>query len=608
MGEFWIYAVSAGAAGAAVAAYVVGRHKANASLRDSLAALHQLREITGKIPGVVYQCLQRTDGSAHLPFASEGVQGLYGLSPREATGDPKRLFESVDPDDLRLAREALDSALLLVAPWVAEYRVRQGDGSVRWHANAAVPQIQQDGSVLWHGFVTDVTDRKSNEAEIQKLAFYDPLTGLPNRRLLMDRLQKVLAASKRSREHVAVFLMDMDKFKAINDNFGHDAGDIYLRTAAERMNTCLRASDTAARFAGDEFVVLLSALSADPDEALVQTQTVAEKLLRQFQLPYQLGNHNHHGSASIGVCLSGDPNDLPLELLKRADIAAYAVKDGGGNGLRFFAPDMQAAVDARVKMATDFRLAMRDQQFVLFYQEQVDAQGQLVGAEVLLRWKHPELGLVTPDAFVPHAEDTGLILPLGQWVLDASCAQLAAWSKRPETRHMTVSVNVSAKQFQHAGYVESVLETLKRTGAPTDRLVLELTESVMVTALDEVVAKMLKLREHGIALALDDFGTGYSSLAYLRQLPLNQLKIDKSFVQDIVKSSNISISRSIIALGQGMGLQVVAEGVETTAQLEILIQLGCDIYQGYYFGRPKTPEDFEKLFEPDLLLPPSSIE
>ena len=567
------------------------------------ATLQLLRKVTSQVPGVVYQFRLHSDGTVGLPYASDGIKSLYDLSPEEASERPDRLVDRVDPDDLKQAREAMTVSARTLTPWVAEYRVRQTDGSVRWHANAGIPQPESNGSMLWHGYVSDVTERKSSQDEIEKLAFYDPLTGLPNRRLLMDRFQKVLAASQRTKNHVAVFLMDMDKFKSINDNFGHDAGDIYLKTAAQRMNACLRTTDTAARFAGDEFVVLLSALSTDPDEALAQTQAVGEKLLREFQQPYQLGSNNHLGSASIGVCLSGRHDDSPLELLKRADIALYEVKDAGGNGLRFFAPEMQAAVDARIKIAADFRRAIEERQFVLFYQEQVDRQEQLIGAEVLLRWNHPELGLVTPDSFVPHAEDTGLILPLGQWVLETACVQLALWAKRPESKHMTLSVNVSAKQFQHVDFVDTVLDVIHRTGVPPHQLLLELTESVMVTAVDEVIAKMLILREKGIGLGLDDFGTGYSSLAYLRKLPLNQLKIDKAFVRDIVKSANISIARAIINLGQGLGLQVVAEGVESAAQVDILAQLGVDVYQGYYFGRPKSPQEFERLFEPDFLLP-----
>ena len=602
MAVAWILASAALAIGVGLLAYTLGLRRAAQKFKETIAALAQLRELTAKLPGAVYQLLQRRDGSVDLAFVSDGIKRLYGLDPQAATAEPKQLLEGINPDDMQMAREALDRAARDSSVWVAEYRVAQSDGAERWHTIAAVPLAQDDGDLLWHGFVADVTERKASEVEVQKLAFYDALTGLPNRRLLMDRLQKSLAASRRSRAHVAVFLMDLDKFKLVNDTFGHDSGDLYLRTVAQRMSTCLRAGDTAARFAGDEFVVLLDSLSADANEALAQTQAVAEKLLRQFQEPYQLGTHSHNGAISIGVCLSAEAV-AALELLKRADIAAYSVKDSGGNALRFFAPEMQAAVDARVKLAIEFRKAMLEHQFSLLYQDQVDAKGQLIGAEVLLRWEHPELGQVAPDAFVPHAEDTGLIHPLGDWVLEEACKRLALWSQRVDTRHMTISVNVSAKQFQHAGFVASVLAVLQRTGAPPDRLTLELTETVMVTALDEVVAKMLTLRERGVSLSLDDFGTGYSSLAYLRQLPLNELKIDKSFVRDIIQSANISIAKAIIALGQGMGLQVVAEGVENDAQLEILLQLGCDRYQGYHFGRPKTIEQFERLFEPDLLLP-----
>ena len=483
-----------------------------------------------------------------------------------------------------------------------ESRHRLADGSLRDVSISSSPIKVGERRVL-HTIVFDITDRKRAEAEIQNLAFFDPLTHLPNRRLLLDRLQQALAGSARSQRKGALLFIDLDNFKALNDTYGHALGDVLLQQAAQRLSDCIRQGDTVARLGGDEFVVMLKDLSADPTEATDQVASVGAKVLNALKLPYQLGGVQHHSSASVGITLFGageegeesdarggsgnsGPNSVDA-LFKRADLALYQAKATGRNTLRFFEPAMQAAVDAQAELEADLRQGLQDGQFVLYYQAQVNAQGQLTGAEVLARWLHPKRGMVPPVQFIGLAEDTGLILPLGHWVLETACQQLAAWAGRRETQHLTLSVNVSVRQFHQPGFVQEVLEVIRTTGASANRLKIELTESLLVDDVDDIIAKMDALKAQGVGFSLDDFGTGYSSLSYLKRLPLDQLKIDQSFVRDALTDPNDAIiAKTIVALGQSLGLTVIAEGVETQAQRDFLWQNGCYAYQGYFFGRP----------------------
>ena len=483
-----------------------------------------------------------------------------------------------------------------------ESRHRLADGSLRDVSISSSPIKVGERHVL-HTIVFDITDRKRAEAEIQNLAFFDPLTHLPNRRLLLDRLQQALAGSARSQRKGALLFIDLDNFKALNDTYGHALGDVLLQQAAQRLSDCIRQGDTVARLGGDEFVVMLKDLSADPTEATDQVASVGAKVLNALKLPYQLGGVQHHSSASVGITLFGageegeesdarggsgnsGPNSVDA-LFKRADLALYQAKATGRNTLRFFQPTMQAAVDARAELEADLRQGLQNGQFVLYYQAQVNAQGQLTGAEVLARWPHPKRGMVPPVQFIGLAEDTGLILPLGHWVLETACQQLAAWAGRRETQHLTLSVNVSVRQFHQPGFVQEVLEVIRTTGASANRLKIELTESLLVDNVDDIIAKMDALKAQGVGFSLDDFGTGYSSLSYLKRLPLDQLKIDQSFVRDALTDPNdAAIAKTIVALGQSLGLTVIAEGVETQAQRDFLWENGCNAYQGYFFGRP----------------------
>lgn len=441
---------------------------------------------------------------------------------------------------------------------------------------------------------------KAAKEEIWQLAFYDPLTHLPNRRLLIDRLKHVQGISTRSKGHNALLFIDLDNFKTINDTLGHDKGDLLLQEVARRLVSCVRSADTVARLGGDEFVVMVSELSENLEEAAVQAEHVGEKILALLNQPYQLTDRLYRSTSSIGVTLFNGRAESTDDLLKRADLAMYQSKSAGRNTLRFFEPDMQAAVTARAELEIDLRRGQQDAQFILYYQAQVNHNGYWTGAEALIRWQHPKRGLVSPAEFIPAAEETGLILPLGRWVLETACSQLVVWARRPETAHLTLAVNVSTRQFRQADFVKEITDLLALTGADPCLLKLELTESMLLENVEDIIVKMGALIALGIRFSLDDFGTGYSSLGYLKRLPLDQLKIDQTFVRDVLTDPNdAAIVRTIVALAQSLGLSVIAEGVETASQMEFLSQNGCRAYQGYLFSRPLPLEQFEALLLKD---------
>ncbi|MGN6828631.1 bifunctional diguanylate cyclase/phosphodiesterase [Paucibacter sp. M5-1] len=460
----------------------------------------------------------------------------------------------------------------------------------------AVSRIERRGQTLFIGLARDISERKRAEAAIERLAFYDPLTTLPNRRLLLDRLAQSLAASQRSGRHGAVLFIDIDNFKSLNDTLGHGMGDRLLKSMAQRLQAALRAQDSVARWGGDEFVVLLQDLGADAGVAALHAEAAAEKLLRVLGQPYQLDEHLHHSTPSIGIVIWGAGDTSSEDLLKHADHAMYQAKAAGRNQLCFFDPLTQAALAERAALEADLREALPLGQLELHYQAQVGRDGALLGAETLLRWRHPARGFVSPAVFIPLAEQTGLIGPLGEWVMQQACARLAAWATQPALAGLSLAVNVSAHQFRQKGFLGLMQQLLARSGAPTERLKIELTESALVNDVEAVIALMNELRRLGLAVSLDDFGTGYSSLAYLKRLPLNQLKIDQSFVRDLIDEPNArAIARTVIQLGDSLGLQVIAEGVETEAQRALLAGLGCHAFQGYLFSRPLPVAAFEAL-------------
>lgn len=479
--------------------------------------------------------------------------------------------------------------------WEGEIRNRRKDGS-EYPVHIIVTAVKDAHGIIsnYVATMTDISLRKEAEEKIEQLAFYDPLTKLPNRRLLMDRLHQALATGARTLKHGALLFIDLDNFKTLNDTHGHDMGDLLLQQVASRLLGCVRDGDTVSRLGGDEFVVMLENLHEDIKIAVSETELVGEKILSTLNKPYQLAEHNYLSTPSIGIALfNGNANSVD-ELLKRADIAMYESKMAGRNTLRFFDPNMQSIINARALLDESMRQAIEESQFILQYQPQVDSNNHLLGVEALVRWQHPEKGLVPPVEFIALAEETGLIVQLGHWVLETACRQLAAWADNPETSQLTMSVNVSVRQIHQPDFVGQLLNILARTGANPHRLKLELTESVLLDDIEATIAKMAILKAKGISFSLDDFGTGYSSLSYLKRLPLDEVKIDKSFIDDVLlNADDTAIARTIVALAQSMNLDVIAEGVETKEQRDFLEKNGCMVYQGYLFGKPGTVDELQ---------------
>jgi diguanylate cyclase (GGDEF)-like protein/PAS domain S-box-containing protein len=481
--------------------------------------------------------------------------------------------------------------------WVGEVWDQRKDGRVypKWLTISAV-RGADDRTTHYVGAFFDISERKKAEEQIHRLAYYDALTQLPNRRLLQDRLSQAMAVTARSGLNGAVLFLDMDNFKNLNDTLGHDKGDALLQQVAGRLLGCVRGGDTVSRLGGDEFVIVLKDLSAQAEDAATEAEVVGEKIRSELNRPYTIDGHDFHSTPSIGITLFRGHELTADELLKHADLAMYQAKAAGRNVLRFFDPDMQRAVATRAALEEGLRTAIQEGQLVLHYQAQVDGTGRLKGAETLVRWQHPQRGMVPPADFIPLAEETGLIQPLGHWVLETACNQLATWASQPDMADLTLAVNVSARQFHHRDFVAQVLAVLDRSGAASHKLKLELTESLLVDDLEETVTKMRALKAHGVSFSLDDFGTGYSSLSYLKRLPLEQLKIDRSFVMDLEWDENdASICAAIIGMAHSLGLKVVAEGVETDAQRYFLSTVHrCDLLQGYLFGKPLPLQDFER--------------
>lgn len=439
----------------------------------------------------------------------------------------------------------------------------------------------------------DIARRKEAEDKIEHLAFYDPLTNLPNRRLMQDRLQHSFAANARHPMHGALLFIDLDHFKNLNDTKGHSCGDELLKMVGTRLQSCVREGDTVARLGGDEFVVILENLSESAEPAAAQAEAVGEKILDAINQPYPLLGDEYHSTASIGVSLYYKQEATVEELIRRADTAMYEAKAQGRNTLRFFDPGMQAALQARLQLESDLRKALAEGQFRLHLQPQVNAEGEVLGAEALIRWVSPA-GLVPPLEFIPLAEETGLIVPIGKWVLEAACDQLLAWAQQPQTMHLQLAVNVSAKQFRQPDFIEQVLRTLISKKVNPSRLKLELTESLVLDDIEDAIVKMNALKEAGLSFSMDDFGTGYSSLAYLAELPLTQLKIDQSFVRGICTSHvNAVIVQTVIGMANNLDIESIAEGVETETQFQFLKDHGCKLFQGYYFGKPVPPSEFQ---------------
>jgi diguanylate cyclase (GGDEF)-like protein/PAS domain S-box-containing protein len=534
-----------------------------------------------------------TDARGVIIRTNQAFSVITGYAAAEAIGRRAALLKS-GRQDAAFYRQ-MRRTLRHTGYWQGEMwnRRRNGETYAEWLTLSAVKAADGRNS-HYVGAFSEITKHKEAEAEIHRLAHFDPLTNLPNRRLLHDRLNQALAGSARSRRYGAVLFLDLDNFKVLNDTRGHDVGDELLVETAERIRRSVRDDDTVARLGGDEFLVLLENLGTDAQVAAVQAGAVGEKLRMALAAPYAVSGREFHSAASLGVTLFRGHEASVETVLRRADLAMYQAKGAGRNALRFFDPAMQTALDERSALEADLRLAIGRRELALHFQPQIDNDGHIIGAEALLRWFHPQRGVVGPADFIPLAEETGLILPIGQWVMAAAAAQIAAWSAAPATRRLRLAVNVSARQFRQADFVYEVQQILEQAQADPARLEIELTESVVINDIGDTLEKMHALRAMGIGFALDDFGTGSSSLSYLSRLPLDQLKIDRSFVLNLPGDRNDAIiAQTIITMAASLGLDVIAEGVETDAQRAFLEHHGCNSYQGYHFSRPLPLAEFE---------------
>ncbi len=538
-----------------------------------------------------------TDNNNIILRVNEAFTSITGYNAEDAIGHNPKLMGS-DRQDKEFFTE-MWSIINSTGTWEGEIWNCRKNREV-YPAHLTITAVKDTDGIV-SNFVstfTDITARKATLEEIKNLAFYDPLTKLPNRRLLYERLGHALIISNRSSQRGAILFLDLDNFKTLNDTQGHDVGDLLLQQVAMRLSTCVREGDTVARIGGDEFVVLLEDLSMNAIEAATATRIIAEKIVTQLNQPYQLHETSYRSTASIGATLFKGHELSIDELLKQADIAMYQSKTKGRNTLRFFDQLMQEAINNRADIERDLSIALEQEQFQLHYQIQVDSDGMALGAEVLIRWLHPLRNMIHPNQFISIAEECGLIIPIGHWVLNSACAQLKAWEKNPLTQNLSLSVNISAKQFHQVDFVDEIKAMVLQYAIKPNLLKLELTENIFADNIEPLILNMGTLKDFGIQFELDDFGTGYSSLQYLKRLPLQQLKIDRSFVRDIAfDNSDRVIVKTIIAMANSLDLNVIAEGVETEVQRQFLESSGCMRYQGYLFSKPVPIDDFEVLLE-----------
>jgi diguanylate cyclase (GGDEF)-like protein/PAS domain S-box-containing protein len=535
-----------------------------------------------------------TDANATIQRVNNAFTEITGYSAEEVVGRNPNLLTSGRHDKAFYA--AMWKSLIKTGSWTGEIWNRRKNGELYPEHLTITSVKDRDGGVInYVASLADITMRKKSEAEIQRLAYYDHLTNLPNRRLLMERLHQALVASGRRKWGGALLFIDLDNFKNLNDTQGHDVGDLLLQQVAARLTSCIREGDSVARLGGDEFVVMLLELSSHPIVASEQAKTVGEKIIAVLSETYRLAEHEYVCTASIGITLFQGREQEAEALLRQADIAMYQSKHAGRNALRFFDQKMQESLNVRASLEAELRKALERGQLKPYYQVQVNAKGKPEGVEVLLRWLHPELGPVPPVQFIPLAEETGMIIQIGAWVLDAACAQIKLWQGREPFRNLVVAVNISAEQFYQQDFVEQVQFVIRKHNINPMLLKLELTESLAVQDIESAIRKMHVLKEIGVSFSLDDFGTGFSSLSYLKRLPLDQIKIDQSFVRNITNDNADKVMvMAITGLGMNFELNIIAEGVETEAQFKLLHRFGCENFQGYLFSKPLPVEQFEE--------------
>lgn len=562
-------------------------------------SVNQYHELTRLIPIGVFQFRLSREYGHQMTYTSERFREILGLEAElsQSTTLAEHVYKQLHPDDAVGFYKQQEKSTKEQREFYWEGRLLQPQGE-RWVSVHSVPgEIDQGAAAqLWNGVVADITERKQADAKINQLAFYDALTQLPNRRLLRQRLDKAVKQAQQRHEYAALMFIDVDNFKQLNDSFGHAEGDRMLREVGRRLETLVRDHDTVARLGGDEFVVLLTQLATKEDKAASQVEVVVQKIERLLNEPFRLGAQQATITLSTGITLiDGLEGDIDV-VLQQADQAMYRAKEAGRNTQCFFDAHIQQMISEQLELQQELRNAISAQQLVLHYQPKVDRDQQIAGVEALIRWSHPEKGMISPGCFIPVAEQSDDIVRLGDWILAEACRQLVAWKSDPERSNWTVAVNVSVRQLRANDFAEKVLITLAETGAPAQQLVLEITESMLMVDTELVIEKMARLKRVGVKFSLDDFGTGYSSLGYLNRLPIDELKIDQSFVRDMETDEHHQVLiRTIMSLGHTLSLRIIAEGVETAAQFEQLRGLGCDLFQGFYFAKPVPVEGLKQL-------------
>jgi len=566
--------------------------------RASLEAAHSRLSEQANLLDMAQDAIFLQDMDGRVLYWNKGAQRLFGWASTEVMGMRVR---DIFHQDIAGVTHAYSSVIQL-GEWTGELQKRHKDGRLLIVESRCTLLRNDDGApraVL--AINTDITDRKAGEARVHQLAFFDVLTGLPNRVRLRDRLDAALESVSTEKQIGALLHVDLDDFKNMNDTSGHDTGDRFLHSVAQRLTAAVRSEDIVARVGGDEFIVLLEGLTTSCETAGDAVRLIADRVLDACRQPFSLGNDDYYGSACIGIILFQDCHDTADELLKRADLAMHRAKEQGRNSICFFDPVMETRLATRVALQSDLKRALLQQEFELHYQPQLDSNGRVTGAEALLRWSHPTRGMVPPNEFIPLAEEAALIVDLGFWALQTACAELAAWHQRPGLEGLSLAVNVSMRQFLDPHFVGLVEQVLRETGANPYRLKLEITESFVMEKTADTIAKMTQLKGYGVGFSMDDFGTGYSSLSQLKRLPLDQLKIDQSFVRDVLNDvTDASIVRTIIALSRTLNLSVIAEGVETQGQREFLEKEGCYAYQGYLYSPALPAPKFRAYVEQSL--------
>ena len=584
---------------AAAIANAHGHHRERSALRT------RLDKIASTAPVAIFELRAAPDGKITMPYSTPAITEIYGHTPEELAANVSLTAALTHPEDRPRVEAMFRQHLELKTPFHAEWRVQHPTKGIIWVEARSTPDLQSDGTVTWYGYFHDITARKKmeealrervliqekRERQIRFLAYHDALTRLPNRSLLLSRLRQAVAQSQRSEETLAVLFLDIDRFKSVNDTLGHAGGDTLLQQVGRRLTETLRVGDTVARAGGDEFLILVPGLRSAEDAG-----PVAEHVLASLSAPFIVSGHTLRVTGSVGLSVCPRDATEADSLIKYADTALYLAKEQGRNTFRFFSPDLDARVRARMHLENDLRLAVDRNEFVLHYQPQIElSSGRITGVEALLRWQHPQRGLVPPNAFIPTAEETGLILPIGEWALRTACQQAHAWAEQghPPTR---ISVNISGKQLNGTDIAGMVRRILTETHCEPRQLGLEITESVVMADPREAIRVIDTLHELGVEVAIDDFGTGYSSMAYLKRFALDRLKIDGTFIQGTPEDKNdVAIVQATIALARQFNLQVTAEGVETAAQRAFLQEHDCDAIQGFLVGAPVTGPDLSQM-------------